>query len=113
VAEQAIQQIPAERIEDVELLLRGDSAGASHEPLDRCREGRVPTSRSVRSPALAWQAGSRVIVWRGRYPASCTDSGETSNPRCRSEALICTCAACRALARLARSEVDEGQAPDP
>jgi hypothetical protein len=41
VAEQAIQQIPAEHIEDIELLLRVDSAGASHELLDWCREGRI------------------------------------------------------------------------
>ncbi|MBA3809325.1 MAG: transposase, partial [Solirubrobacterales bacterium] len=38
VAEQAIQQIPAEHIEDIELLLRVDSAGASHELLDWARE---------------------------------------------------------------------------
>ncbi len=41
VAEQAIQQIPAEHIENIELLLRVDSAGASHELLDWCREGRI------------------------------------------------------------------------
>ena len=41
VAEQAIAQIPAEHIEDIELLLRVDSAGASHEPLDWCRDGRI------------------------------------------------------------------------
>jgi hypothetical protein len=41
VAEQAIAQIPAEHIEDIELLLRVDSAGASHELLDFCRDGRI------------------------------------------------------------------------
>ena len=41
VAEQAIQQIPAEHIQDIELLLRVDSAGACHELLDWCREGRI------------------------------------------------------------------------
>lgn len=41
VAEQAVQQIPAEHIEDIELLLRVDSAGASHELLGWCREGRI------------------------------------------------------------------------
>ena len=41
VAEQAIQQIPAEHIEDIELLLRVDSAGACHELLDWAREGRI------------------------------------------------------------------------
>jgi hypothetical protein len=41
VAEQAVQQIPAEHIQDIELLLRVDSAGASHELLGWCREGRI------------------------------------------------------------------------
>ena len=41
VAEQAIGQIPAEHIEAIELLLRVDSAGATHELLDWCREGRI------------------------------------------------------------------------
>jgi hypothetical protein len=41
VAEQALQQIPAEHIESIELLLRVDSAGASHELLDWCREARI------------------------------------------------------------------------
>lgn len=41
VAEQAIGQIPAEHIADIEILLRVDSAGACHELLDWCREARV------------------------------------------------------------------------
>ena len=41
VAEQAIAQIPTAHIEDIELLLRVDSAGASHELLDWCREARI------------------------------------------------------------------------
>ena len=41
VAEQAIQQLPAERIETIELLLRVDSAGASHELLDWCHDGQI------------------------------------------------------------------------
>jgi hypothetical protein len=41
VAEHAIAQIPAEHIEDIELLLRVDSAGACHGLLDWCREGRI------------------------------------------------------------------------
>ena len=41
VAEQAIQQIPVEHIEAIELLLRVDSAGATHELLDWAREGRI------------------------------------------------------------------------
>jgi hypothetical protein len=41
VAEHALEQIPAERIETIELLLRVDSAGATQELLDWCREGRI------------------------------------------------------------------------
>jgi hypothetical protein len=41
VAEQALQQIPGEHIESIELLLRVDSAGASHELLEWCREARI------------------------------------------------------------------------
>ena len=40
VAEAALEQIPADRIEGIEVLLRVDSAGASHELLDWAREGR-------------------------------------------------------------------------
>ena len=39
VAEQAVAQIPAGHIETIEILLRVDSAGASHELIDWCREG--------------------------------------------------------------------------
>jgi len=41
VAEAALQQIPIEHIETIDLLLRVDSAGASHELLDWCRDGRI------------------------------------------------------------------------
>jgi hypothetical protein len=41
VAEHALEQIPAEHIQGIELLLRVDSAGASHELLDWCREGLI------------------------------------------------------------------------
>jgi len=41
VIEQALQQIPAEHISDVEILVRADSAGATHDLLDFCREGRL------------------------------------------------------------------------
>ena len=44
VAEQALEQIPAEHIESIELLLRVDSAGACHELLDWAREARIAYS---------------------------------------------------------------------
>jgi hypothetical protein len=46
VAEQAVEQIPVEHIENIKLLLRVDSAGASHELLDWAREGRIEFSVS-------------------------------------------------------------------
>ena len=65
VAEQALEQIPAEHIETIDLLLRVDSAGASHELLDWCRDGRIRFSVGydltetvreaiVQIPDLAW-----------------------------------------------------------
>jgi len=44
VAEQAVAQIPAASIEDIEIVLRIDSAGACHELLDWCREARIAFS---------------------------------------------------------------------
>jgi hypothetical protein len=44
VAEQAVAQIPAKHIETLEIVLRVDSAGASHELLDWCREGQIEFS---------------------------------------------------------------------
>ena len=41
VAEQAVGQIPVEHVESIALLLRVDSAGASHELLDWCREASI------------------------------------------------------------------------
>jgi len=41
VAEHALEQIPVEHIEGIEILLRVDSAGACHELLDWCRDGQI------------------------------------------------------------------------
>ena len=41
VVEQALEQIPVELIEDIEILVRADSAGATHDLLDFCREHRL------------------------------------------------------------------------
>jgi hypothetical protein len=65
VLDRALEQIPAEHIESIELLVRADSAGATHELADYCREGRTrfsfgyELSESVRAailelPADAW-----------------------------------------------------------
>jgi hypothetical protein len=41
VVEAALEQIPREHIETIEILLRADSAGATHELLDFCRDGGI------------------------------------------------------------------------
>ena len=41
VIEQALQQIPTELIEQIEILVRADTAGATHDLLDFCREHRL------------------------------------------------------------------------
>jgi len=41
VIEQALEQIPTEQIADVEIVVRADSAGATHDLMDFCREGRL------------------------------------------------------------------------
>ena len=41
VIQDALAQIPAELIETIEILVRADSAGATHEVLDFCREHRL------------------------------------------------------------------------
>jgi hypothetical protein len=41
VAEAALEQIPAERVEEIDVLLRVDSAGAVHELLDWAKEGGI------------------------------------------------------------------------
>ena len=41
VLDRALAQIPAEYIERIEILVRADSAGATHELADYCREGRM------------------------------------------------------------------------
>jgi hypothetical protein len=67
VAEAALEQIPSDRIEEIEVLLRVDSAGASHDLLDWAREGNIRFSvgfdltEAVREaicalPERAWSA---------------------------------------------------------
>jgi Transposase DDE domain group 1 len=41
VLDRALEQIPAEQIEEIEILVRADSAGATHELADYCREVRM------------------------------------------------------------------------
>lgn len=41
VIEAALEQIPLEHVEGIEIVLRADSAGATHELLDWCRDARI------------------------------------------------------------------------
>jgi hypothetical protein len=65
VADEALAQIPEEHIEEIELLLRADSAGATHELADWCRDARIgfsvgydltePVRRAIgKVPENAW-----------------------------------------------------------
>ena len=78
MAEQAIAQIPDEHIERIDLLLRADSAGASHELLDWCREARIGFSvgydltETIRTAILEIPAGAWVA-------AQDQDGGERPN----------------------------------
>ena len=89
VAEQAVAQIPAGHIETIEILLRVDSAGASHELIDWCREGQIEFSvgydltetvrarfsRSLRTTGFAhWiRTGTRARTGRSaRSPSTST-----------------------------------------
>src|SRR3954467_1050620 len=67
VLDRALEQIPAEHIERIEILVRADSAGATHDLIDYCREARLrfsvgyELSESVRAAILeipddAWVA---------------------------------------------------------
>lgn len=64
VAEAALEQIPAERVEGIEVLLRTDSAGAVHELIEWAREGGIRYSvgfdltEPVREAILALPEGA-------------------------------------------------------
>ncbi len=71
VAEAALEQLPREHIEDIDIMLRTDSAGATHELLRWCRDGRIRYSvgydltESVRAAILALEEGSWVAALGG------------------------------------------------
>jgi hypothetical protein len=66
VAEAALEQIPSEHVEEIDILLRVDSAGATHELIDWCREGRIRYSvgydltEPIREAILALEEDSWV-----------------------------------------------------
>jgi hypothetical protein len=78
VAEQAIAQIPAEHIEAIEILLRVDSAGASHELLDWCRDGQIEFSVGYQLTETV-RAAILEIPEDAWVPAIDQDGSERSN----------------------------------
>jgi Transposase DDE domain group 1 len=66
VAEAALAQIPEQHVADIDILLRIDSAGATHDLIDWCREGRISYSvgfnltEPVREAILALEEGSWI-----------------------------------------------------
>ena len=78
VAERALEQVPTEQVEEIDILLRTDSAGATHDLLDWAREGRIGFSvgyditEPVRAAILATGEGS----WR---PAADQEGTERDN----------------------------------
>jgi len=68
VAEAAVEQIPQEHVEEIDILLRVDSAGATHDLLRWCRDGRIGYSvgfdltEPIREAILALDEGSWVAA---------------------------------------------------
>jgi hypothetical protein len=68
VAEAALAQIPEQHVADIDILLRIDSAGATHDLIDWCREGRISYSvgfnltEPVREAILALEEGSWIAA---------------------------------------------------
>jgi hypothetical protein len=64
VADAALEQIPTEHVEAIDILLRVDSAGATHELIDWCRDGRIRYSvgfdltEPIREAIVAVEQGS-------------------------------------------------------
>ena len=78
VVEQALAQVPAELIEEIEILVRTDSAGATHELLDFCREHRLRYSAGYE---LTDQVRDAILnVPEGAWvSALATDGSERAN----------------------------------
>jgi hypothetical protein len=77
VAEEALQQIPIEHVEQIDILLRTDSAGATHALLDWCREGRIRFSVGIE---LSEQARAAILAtpataWRPALEQDGTERG--------------------------------------
>jgi hypothetical protein len=78
VGEEVLQQIPEEHIEEIEMLMRADSAGATHELTDWCRDARIGFSvgYDLTEPVRAAILKVPTNAW---VPALEQDGGERQN----------------------------------
>jgi hypothetical protein len=78
VCEEALQQIPTEHVEEIEMLLRADSAGATHELIDWCRDARIRFSvgYDLTEPVRAAILNMPANAW---LPALERDGSERAN----------------------------------
>jgi hypothetical protein len=78
VLDRALAQIPAEYIEQIEILVRADRAGATHELADYCREGRMGFSLGYDLTDTVRQAILEIPedAW---VPALAQDGSERAN----------------------------------
>jgi hypothetical protein len=69
VLDLALEQIPERHIEAIEILVRADSAGATHGLIDYCREAQIRFSVGYELTSVdlsSWPEHSRLIVRRER-----------------------------------------------
>jgi DDE family transposase len=78
VVEQAVAQIPVELIEDIEILVRADSAGATHDLLDFCREHRLRYSVGYELTEQV-RAAILTVPEKAWVSALATDGSEREN----------------------------------
>jgi hypothetical protein len=79
VLDLALEQIPAAHVEQIEILVRADRAGATHELVDYCRDGRLrfsfgstsPRRSATRSSSTAVSGGVTPFAHRTRAPREC------------------------------------------
>jgi Transposase DDE domain group 1 len=78
VIEDALAQVPAEHIETIDILVRADSAGATHDLLDFCREHRLRYSVGYELTDQV-RAAILKIPENAWVSALATDGGEREN----------------------------------
>jgi Transposase DDE domain group 1 len=78
VLDRALEQVPAEHVEQIEILVRADSAGATHGLIDYCREAnlRFSVGYELTEPVRAAILQIPAAAW---VPALDQDSNERDN----------------------------------